>query len=132
MKAFRYALGALGLLLIAIGGRLVAGLPDPLDVVVWLGGALVLHDGIIAPLVLAAGLLVAAVPARGLVRGALITGGALVLVTLPALLRPGAPVNPSALPLPYGRNLLVVLAAVAAVTAVVALVRRGRRSRPRG
>lgn len=110
----------------------MAGLPDPLDVVVWLGGALVLHDGIIAPLVLAAGLLVAAVPARGLVRGALITGGALVLVTLPALLRPGAPVNPSALPLPYGRNLLVVLAAVAAVTAVVALVRRGRRSRPRG
>jgi hypothetical protein len=132
VKAFRYALGALGLLLIAIGGRLVAGLPDPLDVAVWLGGALVLHDGIIAPLVLAAGLLVAAVPARGLVRGALITGGALVLVTLPALLRPGAPVNPSALPLPYGRNLLVVLAAVAAVTAVVALVRRGRRSRPRG
>ncbi|MFD8982697.1 hypothetical protein [Streptomyces sp. NPDC059564] len=132
MKVFRYALGVLGLLLIAIGGRLVAGLPDPLDVAVWLGGALVLHDGIIAPLVLAAGLLVAAVPARGLVRGALITGGALVLVTLPALLRPGAPVNPSALPLPYGRNLLVVLAAVAAVTAVVALVRRGRRSRPRG
>lgn len=131
MKAFRYALGALGLLLIAIGGRLVAGLPDPLDVAVWLGGALVLHDGIIAPHVLAAGLLVAAVPARGLVRGALITGGALVLVTLPALLRPGAPVSPSALPLPYGRNLLVVLAAVAAVTAVVALVRRGRRSRPR-
>ncbi|MCX5381515.1 hypothetical protein [Streptomyces sp. NBC_00091] len=124
MKTFRYALGALGLLLVAIGGRLVAGLPDPLGVLVWLGGALVLHDGVIAPLVLATGLLVAGVPARGLVRGALITAGALVLVTLPALLRPGAPVNPSALPLPYGRNLAVVLAVVGAVAAATWLLRR--------
>ncbi|MEU8460306.1 hypothetical protein [Streptomyces sp. NPDC029003] len=132
MNALRYVLGALGLLLIAAGGRLLAALPDPLDVLVWLGGALVLHDGVIAPLVLCAGLLIAAVPARGAVRGALLTGGALVLVTLPALLRPGAPANPSVLPLPYGRNLLLVLAVVAAVTAAGVLVRRMRRSRPRG
>ncbi|MCX5193270.1 hypothetical protein OOK31_05080 [Streptomyces sp. NBC_00249] len=131
MRVFRYAVGALGLLLIAVGARLVAGLPDPLDVLVWLGGALVLHDGILAPLVLAAGLLIAAVPARGLLRGALVTGGALVLVTLPALLRPGAPVNPSALPLPYGRNLLIVLAVVAAVTAAVWLAKTRPRGRPR-
>ncbi|UQX04005.1 hypothetical protein [Streptomyces sp. RerS4] len=136
MKTARYTLGALGLLLIAVGIRLVAGLPDPLDVLVWLAGALVLHDGILAPLVLGFGLLIAAVPARGLVRGAMVTGGALVLVTLPALLRPGAPVNPSALPLPYGRNLLVVLAVVAAVTAATALSRchrdRRRRDTTRG
>ncbi|MFJ9339677.1 hypothetical protein ACIRP0_10330 [Streptomyces sp. NPDC101733] len=131
MKVFRYVLGGLGLLTIAIGARLVAGVPDPLGVLVWLAGALVLHDGIIAPVVLAAGLLVAAVPARGLLRGALVTGGALVLVTLPALLRPGSPVNPSALPLPYGRNLLIVLAAVAVVTAALALARRHHRRGPR-
>ncbi|MET8752486.1 hypothetical protein ABZW32_20665 [Streptomyces sp. NPDC004667] len=133
MKAFRCVLGALGLLLIAVGGRLVADLPDPMDVLVWLGGSLVLHDGVIAPLVLAAGLLLAAAPARGPVRGGLITGSVLVLVTLPALLRPGVPANPTALPLPYGRNLLIVLGAVAAVTVVAAVVtapRRRARGRP--
>ncbi|MER5759374.1 hypothetical protein [Streptomyces sp. NPDC002082] len=127
----RLLLGGAGLLLIAIGGRLLADLPDPLDVLVWMGGALVLHDGIIAPLVLVAGLAVAAVPARGLVRGALLTAGVLVLVTLPLLLRPGTPPNPSALPLPYGRNLLLVLAAVAVAAGVMAVAGRWRRSRSR-
>ncbi|MEU9037321.1 hypothetical protein AB0D45_20810 [Streptomyces sp. NPDC048352] len=132
MTVYRYALGALGLLLIGIGGRLVAGLPDPLGVLVWLGGALVLHDGVIAPLVLGAGLLVAAGPGRGVVRGALVTGGALVLVTLPALLRPGTPVNPSALPLPYGRNLLLVLAGVGLAAGAARLLRRRPAPPPRG
>lgn len=131
MKGVRLLLGGVGLLLIAIGGRLLADLPDPLDVLVWMGGALVLHDGIIAPLVLAAGLAVAAVPARGPVRGALLTAGVLVLVTLPLLLRPGAPPNPSALPLPYGRNLLLVLAAVAVAAGVTAVAGRWRRARSR-
>lgn len=131
MKGVRLFLGGAGLLLIAIGGRLLADLPDPFGVLVWLGGALVLHDGIIAPLVLAAGLAVAAVPARGLVRGALLTAGVLVLVTLPLLLRPGTPPNPSALPLPYGRNLLLVLAAVLVAAGAMAVVGRWRRSRPR-
>ncbi|MCJ0874290.1 hypothetical protein [Streptomyces sp. AP-93] len=130
MKSVRLLLGGAGLLLIAVGGRLLAELPDPLDVLVWMGGAVVLHDGIIAPLVLAAGLAVAAVPARGLVRGALLTAGVLVLVTLPLLLRPGTPPNPSALPLPYGRNLLLVLAAVAVAAGAMAAVGRWRSSRP--
>nr|WSX48766.1 hypothetical protein OG409_07275 [Streptomyces sp. NBC_00974] len=133
MKAVRWVLGGCGLLLIAVGGRLLAVLPDPGGVVVWLGGALVLHDGVIAPLVLAVGMAVAAVPARGVVRGALLTGGALVLITLPLLLRPGVPANPSVLPLPYGRNLAVVLGVVAVTAPAVALVsvRSGRRRRPR-
>ncbi|MFD9302770.1 hypothetical protein ACFWCB_08785 [Streptomyces sp. NPDC060048] len=130
MRTLRWLLGGCGLLLIAIGGRLLSVLPDPLDVMVWLGGALVLHDAVVAPLVLACGLAVAAVPARGVVRGALLTASALVLVTLPLLLRPGPPPNPSALPLPYGRNLALVLVAVAVAAGVVALAGRWRRSRP--
>ncbi|KOG12491.1 hypothetical protein ADK34_32175 [Streptomyces viridochromogenes] len=131
VSAVRYALGVLGLLLIGIGGRHLASQPDPYDVLVWLGGALVLHDGVLAPLVLAVGLLVAAVPARRVVRGALVTGGALVLVTLPLLLRPGVPPNPSALPLPYARNLLLLLAVVTGVTVVwVGLTRLRWRGTP--
>ncbi|MDJ0382587.1 hypothetical protein [Streptomyces sp. G-G2] len=132
----RWLLGALGLLLIAVGLRQVVALPDPLSVLIWLGGGLVLHDGLIAPLVLAVGLLGAAAfaagPARGLVRGALLTGGALTLITLPLLLRPGAAPNPSALPLPYGRNLLIVLGAVLLLTlAAAGFLAARRRARAR-
>ncbi|MFE5298990.1 hypothetical protein [Streptomyces sp. NPDC056632] len=126
MSALRYALGGTGLVLIGVGAWQLAGLPHAPAVPVWLTGAVVLHDGAIAPLVLAVGLLVAARPARGVLRGALIVMGSVVLVTLPLLVRPGEPPNPSALPLPYGRNLAVVLAAVAVTAGALLLVRRRR------
>ncbi|MEW2135637.1 hypothetical protein AB0892_03340 [Streptomyces sp. NPDC005409] len=129
--AGRWVLGAVGLLLTGIGGRQLAGVAAAEDVGVWLVGALVLHDALIAPLVLAVGFLIAAVPARGPLRGALIVSGSLVLITLPLLVRPGAPPHPSALPLPYGRNLLLVIGAVAVCAALVAVVSRHRRQ-PRG
>ncbi|MFB7169410.1 hypothetical protein ACFCYM_01020 [Streptomyces sp. NPDC056254] len=131
MRYARGALGVFGLLLIGVGGWHLAAQPDPYAVLVWLGGALVLHDVFVAPLVLAAGLLVAAGEAGRAVRAALITAGAVVLVVLPLLLRPGAPPNPSALPLPYGRNLLLVLAAVAVVTLASLLFVRRRQGRER-
>ncbi|MCB5183175.1 hypothetical protein [Streptomyces antimicrobicus] len=127
----RWAVGLLGVLLIGIGGRCLAAEPDPYAVLLWLAGALVLHDAVLAPLVFAAGLLLAVLPARPVVRGALISGAALTLITLPLLLRPGAPPNPSALPLPYARNLLLSLAAVAAAAALLALITRARRHRAR-
>ncbi|MFF8378427.1 hypothetical protein ACF07V_20130 [Streptomyces sp. NPDC015661] len=131
-SVLRYGAGALGLALIGIGAWRVAEQRDPLGVLVWLGGALVLHDAILAPLVLAVGLLLVGRSDRGVLRGALVVAGSLVLVTLPLLVRPGEPPNPSALPLPYGRNLVLVLAAVAVVAAAVILVRRRRRRPQRG
>lgn len=125
----RYALGGLGVALIGIGAWLVASQPQPAGVLLWLAGAVVLHDGIIAPLVLAVGLMVVGRRQRGVLRGALVVAGSLILVTLPLLLRPGAAPNPSALPLPYARNLVIVLAVVAAVAGALILVRR-RRTRP--
>ncbi|MEV6250797.1 hypothetical protein AB0M38_32195 [Streptomyces sp. NPDC051742] len=133
----RYATGGLGLALIGVGAWRVAAQPDPADVLVWLAGAVVLHDGILAPLVLAVGLLLAGNAKnagitgrfeRAWVRGALLVAGGLIIVTLPLLLRPGAPPNPSALPLPYTRNLLALLAVIAVVTTATILVRR--RARP--
>ncbi|KQX14986.1 hypothetical protein ASC82_05480 [Streptomyces sp. Root431] len=118
--------------MIGTGAWLVAAEPEPAGVLLWLAGALVLHDGVFAPLVLAVGLLLVGERYRGVLRGALITAGGLVLVTLPLLVRPGEPPNPSALPLPYGRNLAIVLVVVAAVAGVSILVRRGRDARQRG
>ncbi|MFG3343963.1 hypothetical protein ACGF1Z_02735 [Streptomyces sp. NPDC048018] len=128
-NVLRYVLGGAGLALTGIGAWQLAVLPHAPAVPLWLAGAVVLHDGVIAPLVLAVGLLVAARPARGVLRGALIVMGGVTLVTLPLLVRPGEPPNPSALPLPYGRNLAVVLAAVAVTAGALLLVRR-RRARP--
>ncbi|MFD5424980.1 hypothetical protein [Streptomyces sp. NPDC127084] len=132
MSVLRYGLGGLGLVLIGVGAWRVAAQPDPVDVLVWLAGAAVLHDGILAPLVLVVGLLLVRRSERGVLRGALVVAGSLTLVALPLLVRPGEPPNPSALPLPYGRNLVIVLGVVATVAAAGILVRRWRVRRQRG
>ncbi|MFF3603754.1 hypothetical protein [Streptomyces sp. NPDC002463] len=129
VSVLRYGLGMLGVALVGLGAWLVVDQPDPLGVFVWLAGALVLHDGILAPLVLAVGLLLVGRRRRGLLRGALLVAGSVVLVALPLLVRPGAPPNPSALPLPYGRNLAIVLAAVTVVTGVLIAGQRRRERR---
>lgn len=132
----RSALAAPGLFLLAVGARRLAQLPDPYPVLEWLAGAVLLHDAAIAPVVLLTGLLVTRLPARKALRTALLTGGSLLLITLPALLRPHPTANPSVLPLPYGRNLLVLLAATAlaalaaTATATLRARRRARRHRP--
>ncbi|MFF3246603.1 hypothetical protein ACFYWY_23380 [Streptomyces sp. NPDC002870] len=127
----RIVVGALGLALMAVGATLLLTGGQLKDVALWLAGAIVLHDGIIAPLVLGVGLLLAAVPARGTVRGGLVVAGCLTMIALPPLLRPGAPTNPSALPLDYLRNWLLLLAAVAVVTGLVPAVRWLLRKVPR-
>ncbi|GAB2769358.1 hypothetical protein [Streptomyces daliensis] len=104
-----------------------------IPLVVWAAGAVVLHDAVLVPLVLAAGLLVTEGRLRGVWRAALLTLGTVTLVALPPLLRPGRPANPSVLPLAYPLGLAVVAAAVVAGAAMVAgrrlwLARRERQS----
>jgi hypothetical protein len=94
------------------------------------GGALI-HDLILAPLLLAVGVTIArVVPARirAIVQAALIVSGALVLFAYP-LVRGYAHAlhNPSSLPHNYTANLAVVLAAVWAVAAVAIVIRRPTR-----
>lgn len=124
----RIVLGAAGVALMTVGLVLLVTGGQFKDVALWLAGAVVLHDLLVAPLVLAAGLLLAQLPARGLLRGALVTAGCLTAVALPVLLAPGTPGNPSVLPLDYPRNWLLSLAAVAAVTGA-ALAGRWLRAR---
>ncbi|WP_062348313.1 hypothetical protein [Herbidospora yilanensis] len=126
MRALRLSLGAAGVALVGVGLFFLLPLPGLLGVVVWFAGAVALHDVLIGPIVLATGVLVARLPDRAVVRGALITMGGLVLITVPALLRPGPSPNPTVLVQPYGRNLLICLAAVAVVAVVLVLLRRRR------
>ncbi|MQY04712.1 hypothetical protein [Actinomadura macrotermitis] len=107
-----------GVALMAIGARgLFLHVPDLLGWAKWVVGAVVLHDAVLAPAVLLAGAVTAR---RHVLQGALAVGGVITLVALPMVLRLGRhPDNPSILPLDYGRNLLIVLAAVATTAAFV-------------
>jgi hypothetical protein len=134
MKGLRVMAGAAGVALMGVGASLLMDVRDVSDVLLWLGGAVVLHDAVIAPVVLLAGLLLVCDGVRGPVRGALLVAGALTMVALPVLLRPGKTANSSVLPLDYPRNWLIAVVAVATATALWLAVRgfgRGRR-RPDG
>ncbi|MFJ6698090.1 hypothetical protein ACIQM4_18750 [Streptomyces sp. NPDC091272] len=122
----RVVAGALGVVLMGVGAVLVLGTGDVVQVGLWVGGAILAHDVLIAPLVLGVGLLVAGLRPRvyGTVRGALLVAGCLTLVALPVLLRPGTPANSSVLPLPYLRGWLTALLAVTVVTGVLLTVPR--------
>ncbi|WP_328923821.1 hypothetical protein OG429_03720 [Streptomyces sp. NBC_00190] len=125
----RTTVGAVGAALLGYGVLLLFDGGQYLDVAVWLAGAVALHDGIVAPLVLAVGLLLAGVRASRTVRGALIVAASLTVVALPVLLRPGTRNNPSVLPLDYPRNWSLALVAVAVLAALLHAARwvRGRR-----
>ncbi|MGW6823311.1 hypothetical protein [Streptomyces sp. NPDC055005] len=114
----RYVLGALGLALMTWGGLLLVRQPEPWRIALWLAGAVVVHDGFVAPLVMAVAALTAAagLRLRGVPRAALIVAGSLTVVALPPLLRPGAVANATVLPLDYLRNWLLTMAVIAVLT----------------
>ncbi|MEU9305855.1 hypothetical protein [Streptomyces sp. NPDC048269] len=117
--AYRYVVGGFGLLVMAFGGSLVVREPEPWRIVLWLAGGVLVHDGLIAPLLIAIAALTAAagLRLRGVPRAALIVAGSLTAVALPPLLRPGGVANATVLPLDYLRNWLLAMAALAVITA---------------
>jgi len=124
---------ALGLPFVALGVYLVLGAapwPALRSVAVWFGGGIVLHDAVIAPIAVLIGVVVLRVvppAARAPVQAALVISGCLAIATFPLVWGQGVdPSVPSQLPLPYGRNLLVVLALVWLVAGLLAL--RSRRT----
>ncbi|MBF8188509.1 hypothetical protein ITP53_22840 [Nonomuraea sp. K274] len=107
-----------------MGGALVAlgftGLvldSDPAGWAWWFAGVLVAHDAILVPAVLLAGLVASRMGTAA--RAAMIVGSTVTLATLPTVLALGRRAdNPSILPLDYGRNLLLFLAAIGLATLV--------------
>jgi hypothetical protein len=131
VKALRVLVGAAGVALMSMGAFLLTDVRDPAGVLVWLGGAVLLHDVVVAPVVLLVGLALVRGGRRGPVRGALLVAGALTAVALPVLLRPGRTANSSVLPLDYPRNWLISLVAVATVAVLWTAVREFARKRRR-
>ena len=134
----RVALVAAGVVIMAYAGYGVLTDPaaDPAGILVFLIAVLVAHDAVWMPAVLAAGVLFTRlVPRRHrlVVRAAVLSAAAVTVVALPLVLGFGRSAdNPSALPLPYGRNLALVLLAVAAAASLSVWARTARDRRTAG
>jgi hypothetical protein len=128
----RLAIGAVGVLVGLYGGWLLATRGhDRLDIVVWLVGGVVLHDGVLALVVVALGAV--ALPllprvARGPAAAGFVVLGSLTLLAVPVLGRFGARAdNPSLLDRNYPAGWLVLAALVSGAVLAATLVGSRRR-----
>ncbi|TCU48282.1 hypothetical protein [Curtobacterium sp. PhB146] len=146
MKAARIVLVVLGVLVIAFGAYVLVTSVKPNRIgglATWLLGAVILHDAILSPFVVGAGLLLRRA-GRSLrawvlvvVQTVIVLGSVLALVVLPeiAAKRHGQK-NPTILPFDYGTRLLIVegvllLVVVAVLVVGVVRARRTRAGGPR-
>lgn len=130
----RIVVGAAGALLGLFGAlRLVTQIPLGHLVVlaIWLIGAVVIHDGILSPLVVGIGWAISrSVPARarGSLQFALIVAGLVTVVAIPLIYRQGSqPASKAILRQQYGGNLTVLLGIIVAITLVLYAVQVARR-----
>jgi hypothetical protein len=138
MLAWRIILGAAGLLFIGYGVLQLPGNVAPRELVLvalWLIAAIILHDALLAPVVIAIGwLLRRFVPDRGrrYLQAALLIGAFLIVIAVPLILREGTqPASKSLLQHPYLAHLGLLLGMIAGVTLVAYAVRVARdRARP--
>jgi predicted anti-sigma-YlaC factor YlaD len=135
-RRFRLALGAVGVVILGYGGvRLLQNAHStthPVKLAEWLVGALLVHDLLIAPVVLGVGWLVARWlprPARGLVLAALIMTGLVSSVGIFLVYRQGKTASPTLALLAqnYRAHLVLLYVAVIVGTGAVAAITRLRR-----
>ncbi len=117
----RIVIGSAGVLLGLFGVfRLLTQIPgaDLLVLFVWLLGALVIHDGLLSPLVVGVGAVIARfVPprARGFLQGGLVVGAAVTVIALPLIHREDTqPAVKAILRQDYAANLGILIGLIAA------------------
>ncbi|MBC7275406.1 hypothetical protein [Nocardioides sp.] len=139
MRGARGGLILLGTVGMAYGAWLLLSTQDlgqVVEVMIWLAAAVVIHDGILAPAVLALGWLGGRLLPRAVARGAvtvLVLLGPVTLVAIPVLGRFGAkPDNPTLLDRDYVQGLLVfaVLCMCAGVAVALGELRSRQTTQP--
>lgn len=130
MKKWRYLLGTSGIVLIGFGVfRLLTQVPTSALIAlgIWLAAAVLIHDGILSPLIVAIGWALARVVpprARRYVQSALIVGAPITIISTPLIYRRGSqPKSKALLQQDYGSHLTLVLAAIATITLLAYAVR---------
>jgi hypothetical protein len=126
-RRWQIALVATGLALLFIGGIVLVNDVNPkryLGLALWFAGALVIHDGIIAPLVFGVDLAMRRVGRRVplgvliIVQGAIVVGAIMALIVFPEIAKKNiGTANPTLLPLDYTGNLVGFYIFLAVLTA---------------
>lgn len=139
MKLTRIVLVAVGIALLVVGALVLLADVEPtnyIGIAVWFLGALVIHDGIIAPVVFGVSVIMRKSSKRipfgvlAIVQGALVVGALFTAIVVPEILKQGiGTANPTLLPLEYGRNLVIFYAALIVVTAAAIALYMVRTSR---
>ena len=138
MRHYRIALGVAGGLLLTFGlFRLVTELDtgDLFVLGVWLAAAVVLHDGLVAPITVGTGVALISVPprARRYLQGALLVGALITIIAIPLIWRQGTqPESKAILLRDYAANLTLLLGMTAAVALVLYALRVLRNHGPAG
>ena len=137
MRAWRVGLGITGIVLVLIGiSRLLRYVPPGhlAWLGVWLIAALIIHEGVLSPVVVAIGAgLRRLVPdrARRYLQAALIMAAAVSVIAVPLIIRQGSqPVSKAMLLQNYGANLAVLLGLIGAVILILYAIRVARDRSP--
>ncbi|GAA4671595.1 hypothetical protein [Frondihabitans cladoniiphilus] len=137
----RVALIVFGAALTLLGAYVMMTTVKPkniVGVITWLIGALILHDGIISPIVVGIGIGLKRVGRRipasvlWIVQGAVFVGSVFTLVVVPEIIRKAKiPKNYTVLPFDYAPRLAILWGVIVVLTAVViVVVLRVRRRSP--
>ena len=124
MRAWRWAFASPGVVLLGFGlFRLVTEIPfrNLAVLVLWLLAAVLIHDGVLAPLVLAVGRALAVLPARlrRYVQAALIAAVPVTVIAIPLIyLRGSQPASKSLLRQNYGAHLGLLISMIAGASLV--------------
>jgi hypothetical protein len=139
-RLWRIGLVAAGVLLLAVGGTTLLNDVTPaqyLGILLWFAGALVIHDGIVGPVVFGIQLVMRrcgrSIPigVLAIIQVALVVAAITTLVALPEHLKQGiGSTNSTVLPLDYGVNLLWFYAGLAVASGIAIVVCLRVRRRP--
>jgi hypothetical protein len=132
MGRWRIVFGSAGIALGLFGiGRLVTQIPvaSLVGLALWLIAALVIHDGILSPSVLAVGALVSRVPPRGrrYLQAGLIMSAMVTVLAVPMIYRAGSePASKALLDQNFTGNLAVLLGIIGGATLLAYAIRVAR------
>lgn len=143
-RRWRVALIVVGVGLLLLGGIVLLNDVAPkryIGILAWLAGAIIIHDGIIAPAVFGVSLAMRRagrripLPVILIVQGAIVVGAIMALLVFPEIAKQAiGSANPSILPLDYTGNLIGFYIALAVSTAVAIgiylVVTRRQNARP--
>lgn len=132
MRAARIALVTAGALGIVLGAWVMVDTVKPKGIwglATWLIAAVILHDGILSPVVVGISVGMRRVGRRipagvlAIVQAGIVVGSVFTLVVVPEIIRKAkVPKNDTVLPFDYGTRLALLWVAVAVVTALAVLV----------